>query len=196
MIIITIIALIFGVFVGAKIDLPIIDWFVQHKEIILYVLMFFVGLSIGQHKGILHEIKKHHVKIFLIPLGIIVGSLFGGLVCSMLTGRGLNDSLAIVSGLGWYSLAGVSITDLAGAELGSIAFISNLLRELFSFALIPVIAKYLNLYTCIAPAGATSEDTALPMLMKYTNPTIVVLAIFNGVMCSAAAPILISICYL
>ncbi len=196
MIFITVLALILGIFVGAGIDSPIIAYMVEHNEIMLYILMFFVGISIGHHKGIMNELKKYKFKIFLIPFGIIIGSLFGGLICSFIVGHDLNDSLAIASGLGWYSLAGIAIADLAGAELGSIAFLSNILRELLTFLVIPFIAKYMNDYACIAPAGATSEDTALPMLIKYTRPAIVVLAIFNGIVCTIAVPIIISMCYM
>lgn len=53
----------------------------------------------------------------------------------------------------------------------------------------------LNYYTCIAPAGATSEDTTLPMMIRYTNEETVVLSVFNGVICSALVPFLISFCY-
>lgn len=38
----------------------------------------------------------------------------------------LRDSLMIVSGLGWYSLSGVLVTELAGAKIGTIAFLCNL----------------------------------------------------------------------
>ena len=79
-----------------------------------------------------------------------------------------------------------------GAELGSIAFMSNLMREFFSFFLIPIIASRLNNYTCIAPAAATSEDTTLPVLLKYTNEETVVLAVLNGILCSFFVPILIT----
>ena len=48
---------------------------------------------------------------------------------------------------------GVTIENLAGAQMGSIAFLSNLMREIFSFFMIPWIAKHLNYYSCIAPAG-------------------------------------------
>ena len=105
------------------------------------------------------------------------------------------ESTAIASGLGWYSLSGVTIGNLAGAQAGSIAFLSNLLREIFSFFSIPWISKKLNYYTCIAPAGATSEDTTLPMMIRYTNEETVVLSVFNGVICSALVPFLISFCY-
>ena len=46
-------------------------------------------------------------------------------------------------------------------------------------------------YAAIAPAAATSEDTTLAMLIKYTNEEVVVMAVFNGVLCSAMVPILI-----
>ena len=60
---------------------------------------------------------------------------------------------------------------------------------------IPFIAKHFNYYSCIAPAAATSEDTTLPMMMKYTNEETVVLSVINGVLCSAVVPVLIPLCY-
>ena len=56
---------------------------------------------------------------------------------------------------------------------------------------IPWIARHLNYPTCIAPAAATSEDTTLPMLSRSTNSETVVLAVANGVICSALVPVLI-----
>lgn len=79
--------------------------------------------------------------------------------------------------------------------MGSITFLSCLMREIFSFFMIPWIAKYLNYYSCIAPAGATSEDTTLPMMIRYTNEETVVLSVLNGVICSAMVPVLISFCF-
>ena len=84
--------------------------------------------------------------------------------------------MAISAGLGWYSLSGVLLTDLISAEIGTIAFLSNILREILTFLLIPVLAKYLNGYTAIAPAGATSSDTSLSILMKYTDEEVAMMA--------------------
>ena len=50
-------------------------------------------------------------------------------------------------------------------------------------------------FGCIAPAGATSEDTTLPMMIKYTDEETVVLSVLNGMICSAFVPVLISLCY-
>lgn len=168
---------------------------VQHRDLILYLLMFFVGISIGMHRGILKKIREYHIRILIIPAGIVAGSVAGGIVCAWITGLPLNQSAAVASGLGWYSLAGITIGNLAGTQMGSIAFLSNLMREIFSFFLIPWIAKHMNYYSCIAPAGATSEDTTLPMMMKYTDESTVVLSVLNGVICSALVPVLISFCF-
>ncbi len=188
-------ALILGVVLGLAGD----TWYIPHllasKDFFLGLLLFSVGISIGQHKGILQEIKKYHFKALLIPLGIVIGSVTGGYVANFLTSYSLRESLAIACGLGWYSLSGVTISNLAGPEVGSIAFLSNLMRELIAFALVMPIARHLPYLCCIAPAAATSEDTLLPMLMKYTDEETVVLAIFNGVVCSALVPPLIALCF-
>ena len=174
-------------------NIPVVAMLCEHKTLILYILMFSVGISIGMHKGILSKIKEYHVKIFIIPLGIIIGSVLGGMLCSLIIKIPLRQGMAIASGMGWYSLSGSTISELAGAKLGSIAFLSNLLREIFSFFIIPFIALKFNYYTCIAPAGATSEDTTLPVMLKYTNEETVVLSVFNGMICSFFVPVLISL---
>ena len=196
MVIFAMLALIFGVVYGllGKDNIFVLG-IVSNTDYILYSLMFFVGISVGLHKGILKELKKHHLKVFIIPFGVVAGSFLGGIICSYLTGFTMGESTAVASGLGWYSLSGITMGKLAGAELGSITFLSNLMREIFSFFLIPIIAKYLNYYSCIAPAGATSEDTTLPMMIKYTNEETVMLSVFNGMICSALVPVLISFCY-
>ena len=197
MVYLAVIALLCGIACGmAGLDnvLPV-EMIVSNKDLILYILMFLVGISIGLNRGIVSKIKEYHIKIFVIPAGIIAGSLAGGIVSGLLTGLPLNQSAATAAGMGWYSLSGVAIGNLAGAQAGSIAFLSNLLREIFSFFSIPWISKNLNYLTCIAPAGATSEDTTLPMMIRFTNGETVVLSVFNGVICSAAVPFLISFCF-
>ena len=181
-------AVMIGVAVGA---LAPVDLVADHSEAVLYALMFFVGISVGGSRGLLGKLRQYHVRVLIIPAGIVAGSVLGGLVCAPLAGMSLPTGAAVASGLGWYSLAGVMMTDIAGAQVGSITFLANLLRELVSFFSIPWIAKHLNYPTCIAPAGATSEDTTLPMLIRCTNGETVVLSVLNGVICSALVPVLI-----
>ena len=120
MVYLALIALVGGIACGmAGLDdtLPV-EMIVSHKDLILYALMFLVGISIGLNRGIIKKIKEYHIRIFVIPAGIIAGSLAGGIVSGLLTGPPLNDSTAIASGLGRYRLSGVAIGNLAGAQAG------------------------------------------------------------------------------
>lgn len=192
MVLMAVICLVAGVILGNDIlSESVVKFLTDYSECVLYLLMFSVGISVGANRGVFRKLKELHLKILLIPLGVILGSIVGGVICSLFLGETLQDSLMIVSGLGWYSLSGVLITEISGAKIGTIAFLSNLLREIFSFMIIPIVVKYFNGYTAIAPAAATSEDTTLPMLMKYTSGEVVMMAVLNGIICSAAVPILI-----
>lgn len=192
MIVMAVGSLVAGVAYGlSHVGFGAIDALVAHSDWILTALMFFVGISVGGSKGLVGKVKEYHVRVLIIPAGVIVGSIAGGLVAAFLCGLSLPTGAAIASGLGWYSLSGVMLTGIAGAQIGSITFLSNLLRELISFFTIPWIAKHLNYPTCIAPAGATSEDTTLPMMIRCTNGETVVLSVVNGVICSAFVPVLI-----
>lgn len=178
---------------GARLEA--VSLLTQNSQLVLYLLMFLVGISVGLNREVFQKIRRYQLRVLVIPAGVVAGSLAGGAVCSLITGLSLQQGTAIASGLGWYSLSGVMLTELAGAHLGSITFLSNLLREILSFFSIPWVSRHLNFYTCIAPAGATSEDTTLPMMTRYTDEETVVLSVFNGVLCSALVPFLIRFCY-
>ena len=195
-VVITLLSLFVGLLYGLSgFDVSLIDAVVEHTDWILYALMFSVGISIGMQRGMASKIREYHFKIFIIPIGVIIGSFIGGVLCAMFFDMPIGHGAAVASGMGWYSLAGATISQMGGAELGSIAFMSNLMREIFSFVLIPFLAVKLNYYTCIASAGATSEDTTLPVMLKYTNEETVVLSVFNGVICSFFVPLLIPFCF-
>ena len=191
----TILSLVSGLVYGYfDVESSFISAITQNTHIVLYILMFSVGISIGMYDGIVQKIREYHIKIFIIPIGIIIGSLLGGIICSMIVKMPVGHGTAIASGFRWIRFFGETISKLVSAEAGSIAFLSNLMREIFSFFIIPFLAVHFNYYTCIAPAGATSEDTTLPVMLKYTNEETVVLSVLNGVICSFCVPILISFC--
>ena len=181
-----------GAFAG---DVPLFAFLLRHSDMVLNVLMFSVGVSIGFQRGMFEKIRRLHVRALLIPALVIVGSLAGGLAACALTGYPLAEGAAIASCMGWYSLGGITVEAISGGLYGSVAFLANLMREILSFFLIPLIARFLNAASCIAAAGATSEDTTLPMMMTYTTEEYVVLSVVNGALCSAAVPVMISLCY-
>lgn len=196
MVIAAIVSLILGVVCGQWLFSPdLVSLFGPISEYTLYILMFAVGISVGANKQVFRRLRQYHVKILIIPAGIVVGTVLAGFLCYLIVDMPLRDCLAVVCGLGWYSLSGVLLTNLAGATLGTMAFFSNLLREILSFLTIPFIAKHLNHYTAIATAAATSEDTTLPLLMRCTSEDVAVMAVVNGVVCSALVPVILNLLY-
>ena len=181
-----------GYFFIPKSFIPYIDTLIDSA---LYLLIFCVGIDIGLNKHIFKDLKKHSLIILIVPTSIIAGSLIGGLIGGYIFHIPQNLSLAISSGFGWYSLSGIILTQLDSPEIGTIAFLTNIFRELITVVSIPFIAKYLNDYTAIAPAGATSMDSTLPIISKYTNPETVVIAFINGILLSGLVPVLVPFFY-
>ena len=86
MTLLAIFALIGGVLCGSlHLQNVVLDFLTTHEDLILNCLMFSVGISIGLHKVIVQKIRQYHVKIFIIPIGTIIGSLLGGLILSFFT---------------------------------------------------------------------------------------------------------------
>ena len=159
----------------------------------LLILLFSVGIDMGLNKEVFTRIKELGFKILLIPAGVIIGSLFGGFVTSFLTNVSVREGLAISAGLGWYSLSGILITEAGNPVAGTIAFLSNVFREMLTFILVPFIASHMNYYCAIAPAGATAMDTTLGIISRNTNATVAVLSFVSGVICTLVVPVLVPI---
>ena len=158
---------------------------------LLLILLFSVGIDMGLNRDVFRRIRELGLRILLIPVGIVLGSLCGGAITALLVSLPLREGLAISSGLGWYSLSGILLTEAGNPVGGTISFLANVFREMLTFIVVPFIASRLNFYAAIAPAGATSMDTTLGIISKHTNGTIAVLAFVNGVVCTLVVPILV-----
>lgn len=165
------------------------------SAVALNILIISVGIDIGFNKEVFKKVKEYNLKILLIPIGIIVGSIGGSVVAGVFLGLSPNEAAAVGSGFGWYSLSAVILSDIGSAELGTMAFLSNIIREVMSIVLIPILVKYLNKYTSIATAGATSMDTLLPVITKFTDEEVAVIAVVSGVILTAVVPILVPFIY-
>ncbi|WP_040195763.1 lysine exporter LysO family protein [Candidatus Soleaferrea massiliensis] len=161
----------------------------------LNLLVLSVGIDIGLNKGIFKRMRVFGLKILLIPASIIAGSVAGGILGGVLTGLPVRESASIASGLGWYSFSSVYLNDLVGPQVGTMALLSNLCRELLTFLIIPPIAKKMNIYTTIAPAAATSGDSTLLFIEKYSNEEVAVMAVLNGVLLTALVPFLVPLVF-
>jgi uncharacterized membrane protein YbjE (DUF340 family) len=161
----------------------------------LNLLILSVGIDLGRNKEVFYSIKETGFKILLIPASIIAGSLFGGFIATLIYGMPINLGLAISSGFGWYSLSGVILSNISGPEAGTIAFLTNVFRELIAVLTIPFLAKNLNHLTAISPAGATSMDTTLPLISEATDSKTVLVSFINGAILSSLVPILVPLLF-
>ena len=170
--------------------------FIQNSKLssyVLYGLMFFVGISIGSDKNSWKIIKRVKFKIVLVPFSVITGTLIGvGIVSVFMRGISLRESLAIGSGFGYYSLSSIFISKIAGSVLGVIALLSNIMREVATLLMTPVLVKYFGKLAPIAAGGATSMDTTLPVIAKFTGTEYAIIAVFSGTVLTIIVPFLVT----
>ena len=160
---------------------------------ILYLLLFFVGIQIGGNKNILKFAKSVGFKIMLVPLATTIGTFVGAIVISFfLKERSLTDCLTVGAGFAYYSLSSILITEYRGAELGTIALLANIIREFFVLLLAPWIVKYFGNLAPICAGGATTMDTTLPIISKFSGPDYVIVALFHGIIIDFSVPIWVS----
>lgn len=187
------VVLVLGIGAGFVMPENISAFIDSASSYMLLILLFSVGIDMGLNKEVFTRIKELGFKILLIPFGVVVGSLCGGVITAFLTNLPVKDGLAISAGLGWYSLSGILITEAGNPVGGTISFLANVFREMLTFIIVPFIASHLNYYCAIAPAGATAMDTTLGIISRNTNATVAVLSFVSGVICTLLVPVLVPV---
>ncbi|MCI6549886.1 MAG: lysine exporter LysO family protein [Prevotella sp.] len=159
----------------------------------LCALMFCVGLTIGADSDILTKFRSLDRRMMLLPVLTILGTLGGSALAALfLDHRSVTDCLAVGAGMGYYSLSSIFITQYLGAELGTVALLSNIMREILTLLLAPVIARYLGRLAPISSAGATSADTTLPVITASCGQEYAVLAVYHGCLTDFSVPFLVT----
>lgn len=159
----------------------------------LCALLLCVGIGIGSDRNIVTKFKSLDVRMALLPLGTALGTFAGSLVVSfILSGRSPLDCLAVGSGFGYYSLSSIFITEYKGAELGTIALLANIIREMITLLLSPVLAKAFGPLAPISSGGVTSMDTTLPIIMASSGEQYSAVSIFHGFILDFSIPFLVT----
>lgn len=159
----------------------------------LCTLLLCVGIGIGSDRNIVTKFKSLDVRMALLPLGTALGTFAGSLVVSfILSGRSPLDCLAVGSGFGYYSLSSIFITEYKGAELGTIALLANIIREMVTLLLSPVLAKVFGPLAPISSGGVTSMDTTLPIIMASSGEQYSAVSIFHGFILDFSIPFLVT----
>ncbi len=159
----------------------------------LYGLMFLVGIQIGSDRKALQALKEQNLRIVLVPLATVTGTWLGSAGVSLfLPGMSLKDCLAVGSGFGYYSLSSIFITEYRGAELGTIALTANILREIITLLGAAVMVRFFGRLAPICSGGATTMDTTLPVITRYSGKEFVVISLFHGFVVDFSVPFLVT----
>lgn len=159
----------------------------------LCALMFCVGISIGCDTSVLKSFRKVNPGLMFLPVMTIVGTLAGCAAASLVLGhRQLTDCLAIGSGFGYYSLSSIFITEYRGPELGTIALLANICREILTLLCAPLLARYFGKLAPISVGGATSMDTTLPIITRASGEQFIIVSIFHGFCVDFSVPFLVT----
>lgn len=159
----------------------------------LDVMIFIAGIGIGSNRGILKRICNLHSALLAlaIPLAVACGSICGALLLGHIAGLSAYDSLLVGGGLGWYSFSSVVISAMYSTEIGTVAFLANMMREISGFFLIPLLVR-VHKFLALAPSGAATMDSGLPVVIKYTNLHVGMYSFINGLVLTLIVPVLIS----
>lgn len=184
-----------GLVPSAVTDSDIATWF-------LYLLMFQVGIGIGSDVSKMRLIaSSFSMKMFLLPFGTMVGTLVFSALASFFLGRwSVPDCLAVGSGFAYYSMSSILITDLkeaaygvqAAAELGAIALLTNILRELIGLACLPLLAKKAGPVAAMAAVGVSSMDVALPAMTRVCGQSVIPASVLHGLALDLSVPLFVS----
>lgn len=168
---------------------------------VLYLLMLQVGLSIGSDKKLKEILGSIRPKLLLVPLATIVGTLsFSALAGLLLSKWSVFECMAVGSGFAYYSLSSILITELKApslgvqlaAELGTIALMANIIREIMALLGAALFVRYFGRLAPICAGGATTMDTTLPIITRYSGKDLVFVSIFHGILVDFTVPFFVS----
>ena len=182
-----------GIIIGVLHLMPQVNWLSDVSYLTLCALIFLVGFMIGNDAEIFKKFHKLNRLYMLLPLMTIVGTLAGcAITTALLPHRSLSDCLAVGSGMGYYSLSSVLITQYRGAELGTVALLANIVREVITLLGAPLMVRWFGKLAPISVGGATTMDTTLPILTNACGKDFVIVSIFHGFIVDFSVPLLVT----
>ncbi len=181
--------LVVGAGLLAGLLLPIgLSWVETASEWILILLLFFIGIQLRNSGLTLKQIIVNKQGIMIASV-IVLSSMLGGALSAILLDLPIFQGLAMASGFGWYSLAGILMGDAFGPVFGGASFMIELLRELVALVFIPLFIRS-KPCTAIGYAGATAMDFTLPVIQSTGGVRCVPVAIVSGFILSILVPVL------
>lgn len=162
---------------------------VDPATLVLYLLMFMVGIGAGADSTAITMIKKHGLKLILLPFAVVVGTLAGTLAVGLLwPALPVRESMAVGAGFGYYSLSSLILKELSGGEWAAVALLSNIFREILTLLFAPLLFRAAGPSAPAAAGGATSMDTTLAAAVQCSGRAWAVPALFSGMVLTLLTP--------
>ncbi|HHX8327685.1 lysine exporter LysO family protein [Vibrio alginolyticus] len=176
-----------GLVVGLLLPIDL-SWVDTASEWILFLLLFFIGIQLRNSGLTLRQILLNKQGMAIAAV-VIATCVLGGVLAAVLLDLPLYQALAMASGFGWYSLAGILMGDAFGPVFGGASFLIELMRELVALVAIPL---FIRSYPCtaIGYAGATAMDFTLPVIQTTGGVRCVPVAIVSGFILSLLVPVM------
>ena len=162
---------------------------------IVYFMLFTVGMTIGINSQAWQVIRSLKGKILLVPLGILVGTSLGAVISwFILQNIFLRDVIAVASGLGYYSLSSMLVTQFTTPDLGALTLLVNIAREIIAMTFAPLFVRLVGGLGPLSVAAASSE-LCIPIIARTSGELNTILAIFSGAVLTICVPIIITLLY-
>lgn len=199
--IIVLLCLIIGILFGHFMPENIVNLCTDLPHWLLYLLILQVGLNLGANSDLSSIIHSIRVSDFFIPLFTIAGTLlFTAMASLLLNSWTVRDCMAVGSGFAYYSLSSVLIVQLKEAsigidmasQLGAIALLANMIREMLAIMGMPFYSRFGKLVP-VSVAGITSMDLCLPSITRYAGKDMIPVAIVHGLILEISVPLLVTI---
>ncbi len=158
----------------------------------LSLLMLCIGFDIGRQGGFNKTKSGIHLRAFLIPIAVAIGTVVAGFVAGIILPYKIPEMLAVGVGFGWYSFAPVVLAEYS-TELSAMSFMHNILRELLGMILIPIVSKHVGYFETLSLPGAGAMDVCLPIIEKTTDQHMVIYSFATGMFVSILVPTLLQI---
>jgi uncharacterized membrane protein YbjE (DUF340 family) len=168
--------------------------------VVLYALMFQVGIGIGSDSRLKEILRSITPRTILVPCATIVGTIISTFLISFAIVRwSATEVMAVGCGFGYYSLSSILVSSLkevhiglqAAAELGTITLIANVFRELMTLLLAPLMVRWFSPLGPICAGGATTIDVTLPVITRFSGRNWLFVSILHGVIVDFSVPFLV-----
>jgi len=168
-------------------------------RILLLLMITAVGVQSGQALRAFRQHREHRpptdrsarVIFFGLPVFIMAGTLLFSAGAGLLTDYRWSECVLCAAPMGWQTLGGPMVEDLRGPRLGNLAFLTNMIRDIVSLLMIPLISRGRQAWLGVTPGGVSTMDVLLPGILTASGSQYLFHAVWIGGSCSLWAPFLI-----